>query len=115
MISRPPSLVIQRNMARNLSLYHAPDSTRWANHGDFFNTYRRFHSLTPLLVNWRCQPPAHHAPSRALIRGSSPEVLENSPATAYRGRRTPEFSTGFFEEMSISARPPSSIHRGSSR
>jgi len=27
-------------MARNLSLYHAPDSTRWANHGDFFNTYR---------------------------------------------------------------------------
>jgi hypothetical protein len=40
MIRRPPRIVIQ-SMARNPSLYHAPESSRLANHGDFFNTYGR--------------------------------------------------------------------------
>jgi len=47
MISTPPRMVIQQNMARIYSLYHASAPTPIANHGDFFNTHALLHSLTP--------------------------------------------------------------------
>ena len=39
MISTPPGMVIQQNMARNFFFYHASASTPPANHSDFFNTH----------------------------------------------------------------------------
>ena len=46
MISTPPRMVIQQSMARFASFYHVSASTPLANHGDFFNTYRRLHQTT---------------------------------------------------------------------
>jgi len=37
-------MVIQQNMARISSLYHASATSPRANHSDFFNTHRRLHS-----------------------------------------------------------------------
>jgi len=45
MISTPPKMVIQHNMARIFFFfYHAFTSIQLANHRDFFNTHSRFHS-----------------------------------------------------------------------
>src|SRR5260370_3504587 len=51
MISTPPKMVIQHNMARIFFFfYHAFTSIQLANHRDFFNTHSRFHSVeNPLL------------------------------------------------------------------
>jgi hypothetical protein len=41
-------MVIQQSMASNYSsFYHASASTPRANHSDFFNTHRPFHSEPP--------------------------------------------------------------------
>jgi len=53
MISSPPRMVIQQSMARNPSLYHAPDSIRWAIHSNFF--------ITPSAV----EPPRSEPPPAA--------------------------------------------------
>src|SRR5713101_4077567 len=39
MISAPPRMVIQQNMERIASFYHASATTPHANHSDFFNTH----------------------------------------------------------------------------
>src|SRR5258708_27571595 len=44
MMSTPPRMVIQQNMERIASFYHASASIQPANHSDFFNTHRRYHS-----------------------------------------------------------------------
>jgi len=38
--------VIQQSMERISSFYHASATAPRTNHGDFFNTHRRLHSLT---------------------------------------------------------------------
>src|ERR1035441_10269102 len=56
MMSRPPRMVIQQSMARIASFYPGSAATPPANHGDFFNTHRRFHQLR---IDWlaRSRPP----------------------------------------------------------
>src|SRR5260370_38286800 len=44
MMSTPPRMVIQQNMERIASFYHASASIQPANHSDFFNSHRRLHS-----------------------------------------------------------------------
>src|SRR5713226_4730068 len=46
MMSAPPRMVIQQNMARIASLYHASATFPRANHSDFFNTHAWFQQLT---------------------------------------------------------------------
>src|ERR1035438_5420284 len=45
MMSTPPRMVIQQNMARIASFYHGSAATPLANHSDFFNTYACFQQL----------------------------------------------------------------------
>jgi hypothetical protein len=46
-MSTPPRLVIQQNMARIASLYHASATFPHANHSDYFNTHSRLQSVPP--------------------------------------------------------------------
>src|SRR5712691_858171 len=71
MISSPPRMEIQQSMRRNYSsFYHASATTLFANHGDFFNTHRRFHKSRFSIQNRAPSFPGSWAiPASAKISG----------------------------------------------